>query len=209
MGKVCAGQPGFTVGIRGEVSSAGWSNQCVKEQPDTEPAASTAAQWQATPPAAVQMFCPGFQVLIYPFCSLCVSEEGGSPFHIAFCTLALSSLITTLVQGIILDMDFWTFSLEPRILEVQEQDLGGHLNKLHTPMVFQRGKTQIPQDHPIFCLLNLIKAKTVHTHVTKATWNSQCCYWNPFIFIEIWYVNTMHEKYVLELDTLVLNDRQI
>lgn len=35
----------------------------------------------------------------------------------------------------------------------------------------------------------------------KATWNSQCCYWNPFIFIEIWYVNTMHEKYFLELDT--------
>lgn len=99
------------------------------------------------------------------------------------------------MQGIILDMDSWTSSLELRILEVLPQRSPWRTpNKLHTPMVFQREKRLIPQDHTIFGLLNLIKAETVHMHAIKATWNTQCCYWNPFIFIEIWYVNTMHEK---------------
>lgn len=121
--------------------------------------------------------------------------EGGYPFHVTFCTLCLPSLITTLMQGIILDMDSWTSSLELRILEVLPQRSPWRTpNKLHIPVVFQREKRLIPQDHTIFGLLDLIKAETVHMHAIKATWNTQCCYWNPFIFIEIWYVNIMHEK---------------
>lgn len=197
MGKVSAGQPGFTVNNRGYVSSAGWSNQWVKDRASCQHCSS------ADYPAHC---CPGVLSRLsgadLPFLSTVCLWRGSTPLPYGFWyTRSVLPHSNTRAEDFTLDMDSWTSSLELRILEVLAKCPGGHLNNLHTPMVFQRGKIQIPQDDAIFCLLNLIKAKTVHMHATKATWNSQCCYWNPFIFIEIWYVNTMHEKYLLELDT--------
>lgn len=114
-GKVCAGQQGFTVNVRGQASSARWLNHGVEGQADVSQLPTLQLSSRLPCPLLFRCFV---QVLIYPFCSPCVSEEGGSPFHITFCTVGLFSLITMLVQEIILDMDSWTSSVELRILEV-------------------------------------------------------------------------------------------
>lgn len=101
--------------------------------------------------AVFLVFWSGFRVLVYRFCFLCVpEEESASLFHITFCTLGLSSLITTLVLGKsswrVLDLASPTSSLEPRLVKVLPIAGSQHWRTPKCSMVFQKGKGQIPPE---------------------------------------------------------------